>query len=137
MFNAIGPVVSKIDHFELFEEVDGTEDYRLTSEEWVGRVRRALLSFRVMKIAFRSLPVLVRFPGQFLTLLLSLLLSESWNWQFHPTNAPTRLLRQTWAYPGLNLKIEKASGRSVTLHLQETTVTISTGHITIGTGTNK
>jgi len=85
-------------YFELFEEIDGTEDYRLTSEEWVGRVRRALLSFRVMKIAFRSLPVLVRFPGQFLTLLLSLLLSESWNWQFHSTNAPTRLLRQTWEY---------------------------------------
>jgi cyclopropane fatty-acyl-phospholipid synthase-like methyltransferase len=85
-------------YFELFEEVDGTEDYRLTSEEWVGRVRRALLSFRVVKIAFHSLPVLVRFPGQFLTLLLSLLLSKSWNWQFHPTNAPTRLLRQTWAY---------------------------------------
>jgi hypothetical protein len=39
--------------------------------------------------------------------------------------------------PGPNLKIEKASGRSVTLHLQETTITISTGHITIGTGTNK
>jgi len=85
-------------YFELFDEVDGTEDYRLTSEEWGRRIRRALLSFRVVKIALRSLPVLVRFPGQFLTLLMSLLLSESWNWQFRPPNAPTRLLRQTWAY---------------------------------------
>lgn len=85
-------------YFDLIEEVDGTEDYRLTSEEWVQRVRRALLSVRAVKIALRSLPVLVRCPGQFLILLLSLLLSDSWNWQFHPTNTPTRLLRQIWAY---------------------------------------
>jgi cyclopropane-fatty-acyl-phospholipid synthase len=85
-------------YFDLIEEVEGTEDYRLTSEEWVRRMRRAMLSLRVVKIAFRSLPVLVRSPLQFLTLLLSLLLSESWNWQFRPPNAPTQLLRQTWAY---------------------------------------
>jgi hypothetical protein len=52
----------------------------------------------VVKIAFRSLPVLVRSPLQFLTLLLSLIHSESWNWQFRPPSAPTQLLRQTWAY---------------------------------------
>jgi hypothetical protein len=40
----------------------------------------------------------MRSPGQFLTLLLNLLSSESWNWQFRPPNPPTRLLRQTWAY---------------------------------------
>ena len=85
-------------YFDLIEEVDGTEDYRLTSEEWVRRMRRAMLSLRVVKIGFRSLPVLVRSPLQFLTLLLSLLLSESWNWQFQPPNAPTQLLRHTWAY---------------------------------------
>lgn len=85
-------------YFDLIGEVDGTEDYHLTSEEWLRRVRQALRSPQVMKIAFRSSPVLVRSPKQFLTLLLSLLLSESWNWQFRPPNAPTRLLRQTWAY---------------------------------------
>ena len=85
-------------YFDLFEEVDGTEDYRLTSEEWVRRVRRGLISFRLLKIAYCSLPVFMRSPGQFLTLLLSLLLSKSWNWQFHQTKTPTRLLRQTWAY---------------------------------------
>jgi len=85
-------------YFDLIEEVDGTEDYRLTSEEWLRRLRRVLLSPRVVKIAFRCLPVLGRSPLQFLTLLLSLLLSESWNWQFRPPNAPTQLLRQTWAY---------------------------------------
>ena len=85
-------------YFDLIEEVDGTEDYRLTSKEWLRRLRRAVLSLRVVKIAFRSFPVLVRSPLQFLMLLLSLLLSESWNWQFRPPNAPTQLLRQTWAY---------------------------------------
>jgi cyclopropane-fatty-acyl-phospholipid synthase len=85
-------------YFDLIEEVDGTEDYRLTSEEWLRRLRRDVLSLRVVKIAFRSFPVLVRSPLQLLTLLLSLLLSESWNWQFRPPNAPTQLLRQTWAY---------------------------------------
>lgn len=85
-------------YFDLIEEVDGTEDYRLTSEEWVRRMRQALLSLRAVKILFQSIPVLFRFPGQFLTLLLSLLLSETWIWQFHPPNPPTRLLRQTWVY---------------------------------------
>ncbi len=85
-------------YFDLVEEVDGTEDYRLTSDEWVHRMRRALLSLQVVKIMFRSMPILVRSPLQFLTLLLSLFFSESWNWQFRPPNAPTKLLRQTWAY---------------------------------------
>ena len=86
------------EYFDLIEEVDGTEDYRLTAEEWLRRVRRALRSPRVMKITLRSLPVLVRSPRQFLTLLLGFLVSQSWNWQFRPPNPPTRLLRQTWAY---------------------------------------
>ncbi|MGH7200291.1 MAG: SAM-dependent methyltransferase [Planctomycetaceae bacterium] len=85
-------------YFDLIAEVDGTEDYRLTSEEWLRRVRRALKSPRVAKIALRSLPVFVRSPRQFLTLLLGFLWSESWNAQFRPPDPPTRLLRQTWAY---------------------------------------
>ena len=85
-------------YFDLKAEVDGTEDYRLTSEEWMRRLRRAMLSLRVVKIALRSLSVFVRSPLQFLTLLLSVFLSESWNWQFRPPNPPMQLLRQTWAY---------------------------------------
>ncbi len=85
-------------HFDLVEEVDGTEDYLLTSEEWLRQFRRALLSPRVVMIGLRSLPVFVRAPRQFLTLLLGFLSSQSWNWQFRPPNPPTRLLRQTWAY---------------------------------------
>lgn len=85
-------------YFDLIEEVDGTEDYRLTSEEWLRRVRRRLRSHRVFNIAFRCLPLLVRSTRQFLNLMLYLFFTESWNWQFRPPNPPTRLLRQTWAY---------------------------------------
>jgi len=85
-------------YFDLIEEVNGTEDYRLTSEEWLQRVRRALRSPRVVTIAFRSLPVLVRSPRQFLMLLMGFLVSQSWNWQFRQPDPPARLLRQTWAY---------------------------------------
>jgi cyclopropane fatty-acyl-phospholipid synthase-like methyltransferase len=84
--------------FDLIEEVDGTEDYRLTSEEWLRRVRRALWSPRVVMIGLCSLPDLVRSPRQFVTLLAGFLSSESWNWQFRGPNPPTRLLRQTWEY---------------------------------------
>jgi hypothetical protein len=85
-------------YFELIEENDGTEDYRLTSEKWLRRTRRALLSLKVVQIAYRSFPVLIRSPGQFLTLLLFLLFSESWNWNYRPLNAPTRLLQKTFVY---------------------------------------
>jgi cyclopropane-fatty-acyl-phospholipid synthase len=85
-------------YFDLVEEVDGTDDYRLTSEEWLRRVRTALRSRRVVRMALRALPVLARRPRQSLALLLGFLVSESWNWQFRPPEAPTRLLRQTWAY---------------------------------------
>jgi cyclopropane-fatty-acyl-phospholipid synthase len=85
-------------YFDLIEEVDGTEDYRLTSEEWLRRVRRALWSPQVVLIFLHSLPVFLRAPRQFLTLLRGFLSSESWNWQFRGPNPPTRLLRQTWQY---------------------------------------
>ncbi len=86
-------------YFDLVAEVDGTEDYRWTSEEWLRRVRGALRSGRVVPLALRALPVLARSPRQSLALLLGFLVSESWNWQFRPQQPPpARLLRQTWAY---------------------------------------
>jgi len=82
--------------FNLAEEVDGTEDCRLTSEEWLARVRRTLRSRKGTKIAFSCAPTLLRHPVQFPTMLICMLVSESWTWQFRPPNPPTRLLRQTW-----------------------------------------
>ncbi len=96
------PVAGQLEHcadgyFDLVEEVDGTDDYRRTSEEWLDRVRRKLKSRYGVKALLGSLPVLLRHPAQFLTMLWALLVSESWNWQSRPP-APTRLLRQTWEY---------------------------------------
>ena len=85
-------------YFELVAEVDGTEDYLLTSEEWLRQVREVIFSRRGAWIGVKSLPVACRAPQQYLTLLLGFLASQSWNWQFRPPNPPTRLLRQTWEY---------------------------------------
>lgn len=84
-------------YFNLVEEIDGTDDYRRTSEQWLGGVRHKLRSWAGAKALFDALPLLLRHPAQFPTMLWCLLVSESWNWQFRPP-APTRLLRQTWEY---------------------------------------
>lgn len=85
-------------YFELIEEVDGTEDYHLTSEEWLRRVRGVLRSAKVLPGALRCLADVFRAPRQLLAMLYCTLSSESWNWQFRPPDPPTRLLRQTWEY---------------------------------------
>lgn len=85
-------------YFTLVDEVDGTEDYRRTSEEWLGRVRQALSSRTVVTIAAGSLSTLLLHPVQFTTMLVCMLATESWNWQFRPPHPPTRLLRQCWQY---------------------------------------
>lgn len=84
--------------FHLIHEVDGTQDYYLTSEEWLRRIRKVLHSMVGLKIVAKSLPQMVRHPKQFATMLMCMLGTESWNWQFRSANPPTKLLRQTWAY---------------------------------------
>jgi cyclopropane-fatty-acyl-phospholipid synthase len=81
-------------HFELVSEEDGTEDYRLTSEEWLHRLQHALHSdpWFLLRITGKTL----RHPMQSLELLDCLLIAQSWNWQFRGPNPPMRLLRQTW-----------------------------------------
>jgi hypothetical protein len=82
--------------FELVHEEDGTVDYQITSECWLHEVRRALRSPRLFLIALRCIPLTLRCPVQLVTMLRCLLGSESWNWQFRGSPAPTLLLRQTW-----------------------------------------
>ena len=84
--------------FDLVHTTDGTYDYHLTSEEWLRRCRRAFTSRQVWPIARDSLPFLARHPLQAAHMLLCLLWSQSWNWQFRGTSPPTRLLRQTWQW---------------------------------------
>jgi cyclopropane-fatty-acyl-phospholipid synthase len=82
--------------FELLREVDGTLDYYYTSEEWLRRIRRALVSPTAMRIFARSIPVVLTQPLQYLTMFWCMLVSESWNWQFRGANPPAKLWRQTW-----------------------------------------
>ena len=84
--------------FRLVNEVDGTYDYHLTSEEWLRRIRHVLHTALGVKILGQAAPTMIRHPKQFATMLLCMLVSESWNWQFRAPNPPTKLLRQTWAY---------------------------------------
>jgi cyclopropane fatty-acyl-phospholipid synthase-like methyltransferase len=82
-------------YFDLIHEVDGTEDYRRTSEEWLDRVKRAMRSRTGARSLLDSFPSMVTHPIQYATMFWCMLVSESWNWQFRPP-APMRLLRQTW-----------------------------------------
>ena len=84
--------------FDLIHTTDGTYDYHLTSEEWLRRCRQAFLSSKFWPIAKDSLPFVARHPVQAAHMLLCLLWSQSWNWQFRSEDPPTRLLRQTWQW---------------------------------------
>ncbi len=83
--------------FALTKTVDGTYDYHLTSEHWLRRVRREMRRLRsAPKLLRCSLGIVARQPRQCCTMLTSMLVSQSWNWQFRTSDPPTRLLRQTW-----------------------------------------
>jgi len=83
--------------FAIEKTVDGTEDYRLTSEAWLSRVQQALRTPRELaRMTRRSATVLLRHPVQSATMLACMVRWQSWNWQFRGDNPPTRLLRQTW-----------------------------------------
>ena len=83
-------------YFRLVTEVDGTEDYRLTSEEWLNRTRRSFVKRETAsRILKRLLPFAARYPGRSLA-SLALLLTASWQWQFRGANPKTRLLRHVW-----------------------------------------
>jgi cyclopropane fatty-acyl-phospholipid synthase-like methyltransferase len=97
------PVRGQLEHcakgsFKLTEEVDGTADYRRTSEEWLQRVKQVFRSKASLRTLFEGLSLLLRYPLQFPTALLCVLGTESWNWQFRPPLPPTQLLRHTWDY---------------------------------------
>lgn len=81
--------------FELIHERDATHDYYLTSEEWLKHGRRSLLS---LKQWGRLLPYVGRHPRHAATMMFSLLVAESWNWQFRTEHPPMKHLWQTWRY---------------------------------------
>jgi cyclopropane fatty-acyl-phospholipid synthase-like methyltransferase len=85
-------------YFDLTHTIDGTEDYCLTSEEWLRRIRHVLHTPMGLKILLKSVPFALRHAKQTFEMLTCMLGTESWNWQFRGDDPPTRLLRQTWQY---------------------------------------
>ncbi len=85
-------------YFKLVEEVDGTEDYRKTSEEWLLRVKESFLNPKKLPgILSRLAPFLIRHPLQTLT-AISFVVTESWNKMFRGDDPPMRLYRHVWKY---------------------------------------
>ena len=86
-------------HFRLLQEVDGTLDYHLTSEQCFSQVKYSLVRWKTgPSIGRRLFSFIMRHPRQGLLLCLCLFIAESWQWQFRGSPPPTRLLRQTWQF---------------------------------------
>ncbi len=84
--------------FDLSKEVEATRDYFYTSEAWLTHIRNALASPAFFSIVRRAAPTFFRRPGQFAAMLVCMLGTESWNWQFRSDDPPARLYRQTWTW---------------------------------------
>ncbi len=83
-------------YFDLIRTDDGTQDYRITSEEWLRRIRKSLRTPFGFKLLLGVVPFAVRHFQQACDMFICMLATESWNWQFRGSAPPTRLLRQTW-----------------------------------------
>ena len=83
--------------FSLEREVDGTDDYRITSEYWLNALWPSCLTSAPF---WKSLLVkTTQHPVHSTSSLFQYLVTQSWNWQFRPDEngeTPTHLLRQTW-----------------------------------------
>lgn len=80
--------------FTLEKEIDGTEDYRLTSEHWCNQYNKAL--FHNKKFIKELTKHFLKKPFHTFWTIMSFVGFESWPWQFRGENPPTRLYRQTW-----------------------------------------
>jgi cyclopropane fatty-acyl-phospholipid synthase-like methyltransferase len=82
-------------HFRLIWERDATQDYCLTSEQWLRFGLRSLLSLKQWR---RFLPFARRHPRHAATMLFLLMVAQSWNWQFRTGKPPMKHLWQKWEY---------------------------------------
>ncbi len=82
------------DHFILEKEIDGTQDYMLTSDYWCNQYNKAL--FHNKKFIKELTKHFIKKPFHTLWTTMSFVGCESWPWQFRGNNPPTRLFRHTW-----------------------------------------
>jgi cyclopropane fatty-acyl-phospholipid synthase-like methyltransferase len=80
-------------YFTLVRERDATHDYYLTSEQWLKHGKRSLASIKQWR---RLLPFIATHPRYAVRMLFTLLIAQSWNWQFRGANPPMKHLWQTW-----------------------------------------
>jgi hypothetical protein len=80
--------------FALVAEEDGTQDYHLTSEYWLRRLKWSLATnprvWWTLAKKWRTSPRAMS------DMMRTLLADQSWNWQFRGEQLPMQLLRQTW-----------------------------------------
>lgn len=80
--------------FALVEEEDGTQDYYLTSEYWLRKLKWSLATnpgvWWALGKKWRASPRAMS------DMMRCLLVDQSWNWQFRGERSPMQLLRQTW-----------------------------------------
>lgn len=82
------------DYFSLLKEVDGTEDYRITSEHWTKKYNKALFTNpRFIRELFKYF---LRNPIHTFWASSSFIVFRSWLWQFRKKNPRTVLYRHTW-----------------------------------------
>ncbi len=86
-------------YFKLVRERDATQDYYLTSEQWLRHGKRSLLSIRQWG---RLLPFIMRHPCYTARMLFTLMAAQSWNWQFRTAKPPMKHLWQTWEYQAMS-----------------------------------
>jgi cyclopropane-fatty-acyl-phospholipid synthase len=82
-------------YFKLVQERDATHDYHLTSEQWLRHGKRSFLHIGQWA---RFVHFAMRHPRYAATMLFTLLLAQSWNWQFRTEEPPMKHLWQTWEY---------------------------------------
>ncbi len=79
--------------FSCITTVDGTEDYRLTSEYWIKEWKHALFQFSVFPKIFIHA---CRYPRAAFWAITCIVLTQSWAWQFRGNPTPMQLLRHVW-----------------------------------------
>jgi SAM-dependent methyltransferase len=80
-------------NFVLIREVDGTQDYGFTAEDWLRKFRRALRDFRFGAALIRHL---ISNPIHTLWFAASFIGPASQLWQFRGRETPVRHYRHTW-----------------------------------------
>lgn len=90
--------------FTKLNEVDGTSDYQRTAEQGVRQIRSRLRSLDCGPRIWRNLAKFcLRQPQEGVSLLVCMLVTQSWEWQFRGALPPTKLLRQTWQREDVSL----------------------------------